>query len=88
MTIPFNVFTATCCAISSSLSVNNPRNTIPNSPIEYYIHTYSNNYIPCPIVSNISSCFIEMTCFADHTSAMCSLFILRSGTSDDYDKVI
>ena len=38
MTSPFNVFTATGCDILS-LSLNNPRYTIPNSPIEYYIHT-------------------------------------------------
>ena len=38
MPIPFNVFTATGCDIS--LTINNPRYTIPNSPIEYYIiHT-------------------------------------------------
>ena len=43
------------------------------------------NYIPCPIVSNSSSCFIETICFADHTSIMCSLFILRNDTSDDYE---
>ena len=33
MTIPFNVFTATGCAILCSLTLNSPRYTIPNSPI-------------------------------------------------------
>ena len=35
MTTPFNVFTATGCdtCILSSLTLNSPRYTIPNSPI-------------------------------------------------------
>ena len=47
-------------------------------------------YIPCPIVSNSSSCFIEMICFADHTSTMFFLTLPRNGicTSEDDNNYI
>ena len=64
MKIPFNVFTATGCGILFFSTVNNPRYTIPNSPI-IIIHYYIYTVIPCPTVSNSFSCFIEMICFSD-----------------------